>query len=644
MLTSLSVILALGAHLFIPGLSLAYLLGLEKHRFLLPFSLGLAIIVLSQLPFRFLESTIFSWLVTFYLVSGSLTIAAFLKSGAPTAHSIRSLGKIGSWAHFNFFCITVGYGIYHIIVGPYTEIPSDFWQHLARIQAEIQTLDVNATSNNLRSFTSVFHQTDQFYVLIALLAVLTKTSALSLAPSVAFFFSLTFLAAIYFFTLDLARRTPLPNVQINSIAVLSTLLTGLWLGTATFAYVRYYAFFPTMLNFALFYSSIIIFLDHTSEARNKRTAIALLPFLFLTMVIIHIQEALFFIVMVSGILFWKFARILLDLEKVSNYQYRLIRSWTFFAGLMWLGLIFYALFFREMNVWGHTPHVVDAGAAFSLQFPIPIANPKFRFWDTLAPFGVIVFIWYLVERRRFRYIDYLNVGMLSPLFTVFNPAYAWLFLHYGSSTTLWRTTYLMPLGIVAAFLIISTLSASNGRRQLFKKSRSFLFSCALVVSLLPLSIGELENRNSRLPSFANVSKHSGTNLWGDLITEVKRLQETHQVRNILTDQVTKFVLYSAIRGEIRHWLDKEYFPAHNLDYQKDLISSDFTRHLLIINKRDGQLTRSSTLSGHWSPTILATSHYYPDQIDQFIAKNKQIFELLWEQDRVSIYLVHFWDD
>ena len=641
MLTSISVILVLGAHLFIPGLALTYLLGLEKHRFLASLSLGIALVVLSQLPFLFLEGTIVSWLVSFYAVSGALVIAAFSKFGVPTAYSIHSFGKSVSWAQFNFFCIAVGYGIYHIIVGPYTEIPSDFWQHLARIQAEIEVLEANGLSNNFQSFTSVFHQTNQFYVLLALLAFLTKTSALSLASPVAFFFSLTFLAAIYFFTLDLARRTPLPNVQINSIAVLSTLLTGLWLGTATFAYIRYYAFFPTMLNFALFYSSIIIFLDHTSEARNKRTAIALLPFLFLTMVIIHIQEALFFIVMVSGILFWKFARILLDLEKVSNYQYRLIRSWTFFAGLMWLGLIFYALFFREMNVWGHTPHVVDAGAAFSLQFPIPIANPTFRFWDTLAPFGVIVFIWYLVERRRFRYIDYLNVGMLSPLFTLFNPAYAWLFLHYGSSTTLWRTAYLMPLGIVGAFLIVSTLSASNETRLSSHKARAVFFSVALVLSLFPFSIGEFENRNSRLPSFANVSKHSGTDLWGDLIIEVKQLQETHKIRNILTDQVTKFVLYSAIRGEIRHWLDAEYFPAHNLDYQTDLITSDFTRHLLIINKRDGRLTRSSTLSGHWSPTMLKTSQFYPDQIDQFITKNNNKFELLWERDRISIYLVHF---
>ena len=106
-----------------------------------------------------------------------------------------------------------------------------------------------------------------------------------------------------------------------------------------------------------------------------------------------------------------------------------------------------------------------------------------------------------------------------------------------------------------------------------------------------------------------------------------------------TDQVTQFVLFAATKGEIRWWAGggpdevehrHEYFPKYRSTYQGDLLRSDITDHLLIINRRNGAITGSARLAKHWPENTLEISRLYPDDIDTFIHKNSKILYTLAE--------------
>ena len=95
-----------------------------------------------------------------------------------------------------------------------------------------------------------------------------------------------------------------------------------------------------------------------------------------------------------------------------------------------------------------------------------------------------------------------------------------------------------------------------------------------MLSQLPLKFQDTYNRTSKIPSLMAVNEKSGANLWKDLIVSIEEIQKNNNVRRIITDEITTFVLYAATRGQINWWTDHEYFPKHTDDYQEDLLSSD----------------------------------------------------------------------
>ena len=136
-----------------------------------------------------------------------------------------------------------------------------------------------------------------------------------------------------------------------------------------------------------------------------------------------------------------------------------------------------------------------------------------------------------------------------------------------------------------------------------------------------------------------VHSESGAGLWGDAITTVDRIQNEQNIRRILTDSVTRFVLYAATRGEIWWWPKGEYFPKHIYDYKKDFLNSDFSQSLLVINKRNGATTDSARYAGHWPPHILQVSQQYPEDLEAFISSYPELFSLLWDSKDIKIFLM-----
>ena len=162
----------------------------------------------------------------------------------------------------------------------------------------------------------------------------------------------------------------------------------------------------------------------------------------------------------------------------------------------------------------------------------------------------------------------------------------------------------------------------------------------LALSQLPLNYHEFYNRTSKIPSLMPVDQKSGANLWKDLIVSIDDIQNNYPVRRIVTDEMTTFILYSATRGQIYWWPEHEYFPKHRNDYKVDILSSDFNDSLFVINKRNGNRTLSAQYAGHWPPDVLDVSRHYPKDIDEFVVKNPEYFELMWSSGDIDVYMMH----
>ncbi len=199
----------------------------------------------------------------------------------------------------------------------------------------------------------------------------------------------------------------------------------------------------------------------------------------------------------------------------------------------------------------------------------------------------------------------------------------------------------MPTSIAVAVFITVTLNERINKELHRTRNTASLLLCilALTIAIWPIRTGELFNRTSRAPSLISVGPRSGAGLWNDLIDEVSRVNQTRKVKGIVTDTVTQFVLDAAVFGKTPKRDSLQYFPASNSNYQGDLLFSDFSQHLLIVNLRDGDVTESARFAGHWPKDALSTSKLYPPDILAFSLANPKKFVPIWKKDSIFIFLI-----
>ena len=633
-----------------PGYVFLSILGIKKNRFLLSYGISFAIVVLSLTVFQLLGGTLRSWLFALgglqllILFAGLLSKTRFIAHEEKLALRVRPqagnpLRTDSSWPLVGFFFVVAIITFYHLVVGPYTEIPSDFWEHLARAESRSNSMREELGEQLFLASSRFIFQSDSVYRLHGLATLAFGSSALDASPGATLALSIIFLGSIYWFSLSLVNQTSLPELAKFFVGLLTVFFTVLAFGTATFSYSRYYAYFPTIFCLPIVFLCVRLLLDHQNDPTGSATKILIIPVFLLVLSIVHLQELLFALVLMLGLVFWRAAQSFLAAWQTPTPHISRHHALAALAGLAIPITIWLTLRYGKINPWGYTPHTVGLPAWIPIIGDLPVANPGFRFWDTLGFFGVLVYIIYLTNWKLFKNSGYVFVGMISPLLTHFNPFYAYLFLHLGESTALWRTSYLMPLSFVASVFLVDRFTSATKSRNVKKSVSLVALAAFLLATLLPFEINGYVNRLSRLPSLLPVEKAAGRLLWHDLIVEVTRLKKNQNIRDILTDHVTKFVLDSAVFGKTPTRESRYYFPDHNADYENDLLGSDFSHHLLIVNKRNGQPTGSSLYSGHWHPKILDTSGFYPAKVENFIQNNRDHFRLLWKQNSIAIYHV-----
>ena len=631
-------VLIYSVYLFFPGYFIVYLFNIRKHKFLLSYAISFTLLTVIQLPFRWAEAPVSYWAWSLQLIIAPLALATIYKRFTRIGLDLDPQTTKFSYVSLGLILVIATFAIYHYIVGPYTEIPSDFWEHLARVNIALNAVGHDQFNSPISAVAQSVGHIDFVHFLHAKVAHTIKHPPLASISSSTLVPAVIFLGSIYLFTVSLLERSRLSSRLVILAATLSTLLTITSFGTATFSYVRYYAYFPTIFCFPIFFLCISLLLDFLGDKHTRLTRLYLIAIFLITMALVHAQEAMFAVIVMAGITVWRTARLYLN---HTNSQMLLKRH--FLLSLSTISAIIIGtvvtLVLKSPSPWGHTPHVISLTGLFSSHPALPIASPTFRFWDTLGYFGVVIYIFYVLNIKYFRDNDYINVCMFSPVFTHFNPVFSLLFLHIGSSTTLWRTSYLMPLSITASLLIVFFIDYLSNHRKPFTKVLLWSFITLILLSLTPFSIGDKYNRTSRFSSLSAVDKTAGASLWSDLIIEISRIKLVQPIRGVLTDHVTTFVLDSSVFGRIPNRNSSNYFPNHNKDYETDIKYSDFTNHLLVVNRRDGLMTSSSAVAGHWPQKILKISNLYPEDIDLFILNNPDLFRLIWANDHIYVYQI-----
>ena len=639
-LTFLALLLQI-LYLFVPGYLIVCLFRFNRNVFLFSFANSLLFLVFSQIPFRLTGGSVLSWLVFIHgliLIGALITLHNHIKRGRCCHTGYRP------WNFTKFrgsLILVTGFTVYHSIVGPYTEIPSDYWEHLARVNEILHGLKESTFLWEKVPLQRLVFEPDYYYFFLALLAYVLGTTTLAITPTVTLVNSLIFLLTVFLFTIRLLRDFQFsPNMKVIA-GLLASALIVVTFGTATFSYIRYYAFFPTIVAFPLMYLSIVIVLDYLEiENLSARRLTLLLP-LLAGIALIHTQEALFACILIVGT---SFIRAIRTFSPYSHFTHRqLVRSRSLAGILLATSLlaVLLILLWAEPNPIGPSPHIKAFTTFFSQSIVIHIATPSFRFWDTLGFFGLLAYLLFVIRWKEFSQLDFVVFGMISPLFTHLNPFYAHLFFHWAAPSTLWRTSYLVPTSIAVAVFITVTLNERINKELHRTRNTASLLLCilALTIAIWPIKTGELFNRTSKAPSLISVGARSGAGLWNDLIDEVSRVTQTRKIKGVVTDTVTQFVLDAAVFGKTPKRDSLQYFPASNSNYQGDLLFSDFSQHLLIVNLRDGDVTESARFAGHWPKDALSTSKLYPSDILEFSFANPEKFIPIWRKDSIFIFLI-----
>jgi len=639
MINQLIVSLIIAIYLLVPGYFLLVIARVQHNRFLLAYGLSISIHILTLTFYLWLPTTSVWWIAI--LDVGVLMIVSGLvwyyknKFLPYRPSTIFLIGKNGQ-VIFCWVVLMFTYTFYHVLVGPYTEIPSDFWKHLARVnmtQDLLSSPDIQNT--NLVDYLS--SGSSLIYILQSLLTRVLVLDPIDVVPAVTLISSSIFLSSIFWFSISIFHRFFGTNHWILIGACLATLLTLVSFGTATFSYARYYAYFPTIFAFPLVYASIAIFLAFLENPNSQRLQLLLIPLFVIVMALIHRQEAMLTIIILGTIAVVRSVRSFSPSSDLPGVLAKRARTSASYFIIFFFIIAIYAFTTRQLTGWQNTPHVIDSGFYLSFLKGLPIDNPQFRLWDTLGIFGLLIYLWCIPYWKTIGRSDYLIAGMLVPILTNLNPLYTTVFLHYGSPTTLWRTAYLIPLPMVAALLICFSISTKNSSVRTWKCVSNYFIIVCLIISLAPWSVQGYYNRTTRIPSLIPTHSHSGAGLWMDLIEAVRIIENKSTVKRIWTDQITKFVVYTATRGQIFPWSDQEYFPKNSHTYREDFMQSDLTDTLLVVNKRNGVSTASAKHARHWPETILHVSRHYPKDLDNFISTHKDHFKFIWESTDIAIY-------
>lgn len=524
--------------------------------------------------------------------------------------------------------------LHQLIFGAYSEIPSDLYAHLERYQAALEQQS-NGNFGPSKSMAQLFSQGGKiWYQLIAVLSNETNSSTLTTLSTVVLVTKTLFLTSIYYFSAWVFQK----NQHVKLVAGLTVTFVALHFGINIFAFIRYYAFAPVILNFSLYLAAVILICQCLSNPSIKRTAgSAILVLIFvLAATAVHSQEALY-ILTIAPLLVWaKLAQSYL--QPAPNNNSKRVILWLLSLTAIAIFLIAYT--YLQLNQ-ERAPNIGWRLWVFHENdgwWPsISTLNMNYQFIRVVTLWGLLVYGLFLLNIRRYKDNIFILAAMFSPIFTILNPFYVDLFLRLANSTTLWRLCYLIPLHYVAADIFLHYLRSLRGRSYI---DGGFKVICLvlLIVLLLPMQNTWQGLHYSRIPTLAKIDSTKNYRHLQDLIDYLSQLNEKHV---ILTDPVTGYVVSALTHHHSyrRKFFRTSYQEFTYSDYSNNPLSR-YQGQLLLVNLRSKGNSMNGNLSKHWPNYIFDNiKTFYPPQLLDHLESNPDQFSLLWENDELSLYKI-----
>jgi len=475
-----------GYHLLVPGYLIARLLGLRRGRFLLALALSYALLLLNLIPMEWLKAPLWQFTLAFNLQIGLLLIANVLvgwrrwRARDGTVEKLRTRSFFwrfiaqSCWRQRNRcqqirwwppLVIVAGVLIYLAWTGPYTELPSDAWDHIERFLYAQHCISAGHFERlwiwgNVSLPEYISHQGWHWNMLHALLCKISGITTTDSWLPLSIANTIVFCLSIYWFAMFLWSRQHIYRIQKIQASLWATCFTALWLGISVFAYIRYYTFAPTILNYVIYLAVIILVLDYLRNPSWWSHAVWLAPILLAIMNVIHTQEAAFAFCMGLGMIGmlegqWIWTRIRRDLtgRRAQTLALNMLKIHVLFVGgLIIFGLLLFHALHKPMASYSDAilKPIFNSALLHQTWF---IQPPAGQFFQVVAWWGVFVYILFFMYIRQFRRQPFILAGMLMPLLTVFNPLTLAILTRWVPDTSaIYRFNYMIPLPFVAGFM------------------------------------------------------------------------------------------------------------------------------------------------------------------------------------------------
>lgn len=639
---------------FLPGLLLAYLCRPCRIPYLAAFALSYGLLLLTLLPLEYLgaDTRWFSRLLgaelaALVLLAGAKAVWRCRRRRGADAMAMLRRPRRRLWACGAAALLAAVVAGYWMWAGPYAEIPADVWSHLGRIQDQAGILDAGRFPGCRDAGDLVSGQGRHGYFVAAWLC---RQSGMPVAAALRFMMlanALTFVLGIFAFGVFLFRRVRRSRLEKAVVAAVAALFCVAQMGVNVFSYVRYYTLAPALLNYVVFLAAMAVWISFLEDGRRGARGLWLLPLFIVTMLGVHVQEAvfagalMFAVSLASAALAWRRDRgwraPLADKRALSF----LLLGACGWAAWLWLRR------WHPAPVERPDDFLAVAGCLPLLNHAL-ILNPLGQFFEVITVWGLFVYLAFLLRFRAFLGLPAIVGGMLLPLLTVFNPLVVDMFLRYGPSapSLVYRLGYAVPLAYVAGFLGVAAVRKlvrpppeKSALKQGVASAGRIALLAGLVLLLLPFP--GLLARQSRLPTLGPVPAGNSAELWADLLAYLRTLPP----KRLMADPVTAYVVrgltqhagltdkFSRSHRQLRAACSNDSLAAACRDITEEL-GSDW---LLIVNRRDGALSRVGQLSGHWPADALKVSRYYPPAATDYIRRHPEVFVKLWERDRIAVY-------
>ena len=566
------------------------------------------------------------------------------------------LTSVRNFANVKFLFSLVFIGLI-IIWKPYTEIPADFWQHLEYIRSARNAIEMGQAVPDF----------NLWYVVQGWIWYLSNASVNNYIQWTWLFNALVFSIGCFVVAKSLFQSVEVDSKTLEIGSAIATVGMLLMFGVGVFSYFRYYTFAPGFFSYILYLFSLSCLYTFTQKEHstiNRVRSAVLVPVLGVVVYLIHRQEALFIFLMFSISALYVIIDYCLT-KFVPTKEQRMVetphRDKTEGGavrrrlGIMAFVILIITVVMLMLIDYKTEPvthrDILDLGSIAGFLGGLKIIKMPSQVSDIYGILGLIVVIATLVTYRVGGVPVVLLLSVVVVVVTLFNPVFVSIFLRLSEQEVLWRIGYMTPWPLMLGLLFFKAHKCS----RLPKRLASSLVLLPIIFSIGFIVMGEKERPkwidiSFKVPTLQSTPHANSYQFINDLIVELNERAQGN--RHILTDPVTGYVLAATTKHSHRRW---KFHPVDYIDFNlpgySDRSFEDYKGWLVVVNRRDGALSRTGKVSGHWPETILHISDYYSVKflnfVDQYtepegnarVQKSAIRFRKLWHSDDISLYEV-----